>query len=78
VVGVPHDTLGEVLEAFVVPRPHSDLTSAALLQFARARIAGYKLPYTIHLLPELPLLPSGKPDRRALAQTRMPETALQA
>jgi acyl-CoA synthetase (AMP-forming)/AMP-acid ligase II len=67
VVGVPDERVGEVLRAFVVPREGSDLTTTALLQFARARIAGYKLPYAIRLLPELPLLPSGKPDRRALA-----------
>jgi len=67
VVGVTDERMGEGLRAFVVARPGSDLTPAALLRFARARIAGYKLPYAIRLLPDLPLLPSGKPDRRALA-----------
>jgi acyl-CoA synthetase (AMP-forming)/AMP-acid ligase II len=67
VVGVADDRAGEVLRAYVVRRPGSELTATALLQFARGRIAGYKLPYAIRLLPELPLLPSGKPDRRALA-----------
>jgi acyl-CoA synthetase (AMP-forming)/AMP-acid ligase II len=67
VVGVEDEARGEGLRAYVVPREGSGLTPGALLQFARARIAGYKLPYAIRLLPELPLLPSGKPDRRALA-----------
>ena len=67
VVGAEDERMGEVLRAFVVARPDSGLTPAALLQFARGRIAGYKLPYAIRLVPELPLLPSGKPDRRALA-----------
>jgi len=66
VVGVPHETMGEVLQAFVVARPGSDLAPPALLQYARARIAGYKLPYAITLVLELPLLSSGKPDRAAL------------
>jgi fatty-acyl-CoA synthase len=66
VVGAADERMGEVLRAFVVARPGSDLTAAALLGFARGRIAGYKLPYAIRLLPDLPLLPSGKPDRRAL------------
>ena len=69
VVGVPHPTLGEAVVAFVVPQPDSGLTPSALLQFARARIAGYKLPYRIHLRPELPLLSSGKPDRAALERS---------
>ncbi len=68
VVGVPHETMGEVLQAFVVARPGSNLTPGTLLQFARAKIAGYKLPYTIKLLSDLPTLPSGKPDRVTLAQ----------
>ncbi len=67
VVGVRDERMGEALRAYVVPRPGSALTAAALLGFARGRIAGYKLPYAITFLSELPLLPSGKPDRRALA-----------
>jgi acyl-CoA synthetase (AMP-forming)/AMP-acid ligase II len=66
VVGVADERTGEALRAFVVPCAGSDLTPARLLGFARERIAGYKLPYVIQLLPELPALPSGKPDRLAL------------
>ncbi len=70
VIGVPHDQMGEALRAFVVARPGSGLTAAGLLAFARERIAGYKLPYSIRMLPELPLLSSGKPDVRALGRLR--------
>ena len=68
VVGVPHPTMGEVLRAFVVARPGSGLTSTALLRFARTRVAGYKLPYAIKMMPTIPTLGSGKPDRRAVIQ----------
>jgi acyl-CoA synthetase (AMP-forming)/AMP-acid ligase II len=64
VVAVPDERMGEALKAFVVPE--RDLTPAELLRFARERIAGYKLPYAIEIVPELPLLASGKPDRAAL------------
>jgi HIP---CoA ligase len=67
VVGVPDERMGEALKAFVALRPGSEATAGSLIGFARSRIAGYKVPYAIELLPELPLLPSGKPDRRALA-----------
>lgn len=67
VMGRPHEKMGEVLEAFVVARPGAVLEPAAILRFARARISGYKLPYSIRVVSELPLLPSGKPDRAALA-----------
>jgi acyl-CoA synthetase (AMP-forming)/AMP-acid ligase II len=69
VVGVVHDTFGERPHAFVVPRPGAQLTSRTLLQFARERIAGYKMPYAIHIVTELPALPSGKTDRAALLQS---------
>ncbi len=46
--------------------PSSSATD--LIAFARSRIAGYKVPYAIEILPELPLLPSGKPDRKALSR----------
>jgi fatty-acyl-CoA synthase len=72
VVGVPHDTMGEALRAFVVPRHGSGLAPPDLLRFARANIAGYKIPYAIHLVPELPHLPSGKADRSALARLADP------
>ena len=55
VVGVPHERMGEALAAFVVPRPGVELEPAALLRFARPKIAGYKLPYAIRVLAELPL-----------------------
>jgi acyl-CoA synthetase (AMP-forming)/AMP-acid ligase II len=68
VVAVPDERMGEALQAFVVARPGAEVTPAALLRFARPRIAGYKLPYEIRILSDLPLLPSGKPDRLALAE----------
>jgi fatty-acyl-CoA synthase len=67
VIGVAHPVMGEALQAFVVPRSGSGLSPRDVLQFARARIAGYKLPYSIRMLPEIPLLPSGKVDRAGLA-----------
>jgi acyl-CoA synthetase (AMP-forming)/AMP-acid ligase II len=67
VIGVPHDVLGETLKAFVVPASAEAIDPREVIRFARAGIAGYKVPYAVEVLDELPLLPSGKPDRRALA-----------
>lgn len=68
VVGVPHPLLGEVPQAFVVPREGAHVSSSDLLRYSRARLAGYKLPYTIRIESTLPVLASGKPDRRSLAR----------
>jgi acyl-CoA synthetase (AMP-forming)/AMP-acid ligase II len=72
VVGVPDERLGEALHAFVVARGDAEPTPAGLLAFARERLAGYKLPYAIRVVQSLPLLPSGKVDRRALAAAEPP------
>jgi len=68
VIGVPHAAMGEALHAFVVPSPDAALAGRDVVSFARAGIAGYKVPYGVSVLPELPLLASGKPDRRELAR----------
>jgi long-chain acyl-CoA synthetase len=68
VIGVPHPVLGESLRAFVVTVSDAALEAPEVIGFARAGIAGYKVPYDVRVLGELPLLASGKPDRRALAK----------
>ncbi|MFI5010564.1 MAG: class I adenylate-forming enzyme family protein, partial [Solirubrobacterales bacterium] len=68
VIGVPHAKMGETLHAFVVPGPRAELQERDVVRFARAGIAGYKVPYGVSVMSELPLLPSGKPDRRELAR----------
>jgi acyl-CoA synthetase (AMP-forming)/AMP-acid ligase II len=72
VIGVPRADVGEGLQAFVVALEGTAPAPAALRRFVRARLAGYKVPYAIEVVPELPLLPSGKPDRRALARAHAP------
>jgi len=69
VIGVPHTAMGETLHAFVVPSPEATLAGRDVVSFARAGISGYKVPYGVSVLPELPLLASGKPDRRELARS---------
>jgi fatty-acyl-CoA synthase len=67
VVGVPDEKWGEVGRAFVVPRGDALLTETEVAAHVRARLAGYKVPKSVFILPEIPRLGSGKPDRRALA-----------
>jgi fatty-acyl-CoA synthase len=67
VVGVPDEKWGEVGRAFVVARGDALLVEADVVAFARARLAGYKVPRAVFIVPEIPRLGSGKPDRRALA-----------
>lgn len=59
---------GEVGHAFVAA-DRETLDVDELRAFARRRLANYKVPKRIDVVAELPRLPIGKIDRRALAQT---------
>jgi acyl-CoA synthetase (AMP-forming)/AMP-acid ligase II len=66
VIGVPDERWGESVKAIVVPKPGSSLTPAELIEFARARIAGYKVPRSVDFIDALPRNPSGKILKREL------------
>jgi acyl-CoA synthetase (AMP-forming)/AMP-acid ligase II len=64
VVSVPDPLWQEVGVAYVVPR--DSITTEQIEQHCRERLANYKLPKHIVLTADLPLLPIGKVDKRAL------------
>ena len=68
VVGAPDPIYGEIVVAFVVLREGGNVTSEELRQFARQRLADYKVPERILYLDVLPKGPSGKVQRRALKE----------
>jgi acyl-CoA synthetase (AMP-forming)/AMP-acid ligase II len=65
VFGVPDERWGEVVTAAVVARdgaPDAD----ELVAFARERLAGYKLPRTVHHIDEMPKTATGKVSKKDL------------
>jgi fatty-acyl-CoA synthase len=67
VVGVPHETWGEVGRAFLVVEEGYD--EKDLRDFLDQRLARYKLPRSIVLLDELPLTAIGKVDKKLLEKS---------
>jgi acyl-CoA synthetase (AMP-forming)/AMP-acid ligase II/thioesterase domain-containing protein len=65
---VPHATLGEDVAAAVVLRAEASTTDKELREFAAARLADFKVPRQVLLLPEIPKGPTGKPQRIGLAE----------
>jgi long-chain acyl-CoA synthetase len=60
IVGVPDEVLGERVHAFIVPEG-KPMTFAELREWAKERIADYKIPETMTLLTDpLPRNASGK------------------
>jgi acyl-CoA synthetase (AMP-forming)/AMP-acid ligase II len=65
VFGVPDEQWGESVRAVAVPaRP--EVTEADVLTFARAHMAGYKVPRSVTFVAELPKTGSGKVLKRQL------------
>jgi long-chain acyl-CoA synthetase len=60
VLGVPHQTHGEEVKAFVVRRPGATVTEDQLIDWCRTTMAGYKYPRLIEFRDDLPTNAMGK------------------
>ncbi len=60
----PRGLLGQVVWAFVVPEPTLTRPPQAFLAHARQRLPPHMMPRSVIVVPELPLIGPGKPDRR--------------
>jgi fatty-acyl-CoA synthase/long-chain acyl-CoA synthetase len=68
VFGIPSDAWGESVHAVVVARSGQTVDGDALTTFARAHLAGYKVPRSFSFAGELPKTGSGKILKRTLRE----------
>ncbi|MEU0440692.1 AMP-binding protein [Streptomyces sp. NPDC006186] len=66
VVGVPDGYRGETVKAYISLRPGTEADPAQLAAWCKERLAAYKYPRQVEILPELPKTASGKILRREL------------
>jgi acyl-CoA synthetase (AMP-forming)/AMP-acid ligase II len=66
VIGVPDDRWGEAVCAVVVPRSGASPTLETVQEGVRQRLARYKVPRRLVLVADLPVLASGKVDKKQL------------
>ncbi|GHF80371.1 class I adenylate-forming enzyme family protein [Streptomyces thermodiastaticus] len=66
VVGVPDGYRGETVKAFISLRPGAEADPAELAAYCKERLAAYKYPRQVEILPDLPKTASGKILRREL------------
>lgn len=73
VFGAPDESFGEVVTALLVVSDEvsAPRTLAGVRETLRERLAAFKLPRRVAIVPELPLLPSGKIDRRTAKTLRV-------
>lgn len=68
VVGVPHDVLGELVCACVVPVEGALVSEEEIRDLCRPGLAEYKLPDVVRFMDELPRSSGGSPRRAELAR----------
>lgn len=69
VFGIPDERWGELVHAVVVPRAESKLALSDLQQFARGRLAEFKIPRSMTFVEALPRTSSGKVQKGKLRAT---------
>ncbi|HEX6056708.1 MAG TPA: long-chain fatty acid--CoA ligase [Intrasporangium sp.] len=67
VVGVPHDSHGEEVKAFVIRKPGADVSAQELLSWGKEQMAAYKYPRVVEFVSALPMTSTGKILKRELA-----------
>ena len=66
VAGVPHETWGEAVKAFVVLREGQSLTEEEIIRYCKEKLGGVKAPKSVEFREEIPKTPAGKIDRKKL------------
>jgi fatty-acyl-CoA synthase len=66
VIGVPHDIMGELVCACIVPVEGAVITGEEVKEFARDTMADYKIPDLVRFFDTFPMTGSGKVKRREL------------
>jgi acyl-CoA synthetase (AMP-forming)/AMP-acid ligase II len=66
VIGVPDDKWGEAVSAVIVPASGAVVVPADLTEHVRSRLARYKAPRHVFVTDQLPVLATGKVDKKLL------------
>ncbi len=69
VIGVPEESLGEEVKAYVIRKPGATITEDELIAWCKQEMAAYKYPRTIEFRDTLPMSATGKILKRELRTT---------
>ena len=68
VISIPDAKWGEAVKAVCVPKPGHTVDPDSVMNWARERVAGFKVPKSVDVIDALPRNPSGKILRRSLRE----------
>lgn len=69
-VAEKNNITGEIVKAFIIPEEDAQVTAKGIIDYAKERLAHYKVPRKIGFLTEFPLSPTGKVLRRELRKMK--------
>ena len=75
VIGVPDPARGEEVKAYAALRKAAKTTPEELKAYCQERMARYKVPRYVEILPSLPKGPTGKLLKRKLREMNLPQSA---
>jgi fatty-acyl-CoA synthase len=76
VFGVPDARLGEIVAAWVVPKPGTSPTEEGVRDFCRGQIAHFKIPALVRFRDSLPMTVTGKPQKFLMRAAMVEELGL--
>ena len=76
VFGVPDARLGEIVAAWIVPKPGTSPTEEGVREFCRGQIAHFKIPALVRFRDSLPMTVTGKPQKFLMRAEMIAELGL--
>jgi fatty-acyl-CoA synthase len=77
VFGVPDARLGEIVAAWIVPKPGTSPTEEGVRDFCKGQIAHFKIPALVRFRDSLPMTVTGKPQKFLMRAAMVEELGLE-
>ena len=77
VVGLPDLKLGEVVAAWIRPKPHEILTADEVREYCQGKIAHFKIPQYVRIVDSFPMTVTGKVQKFRIRQMEIEALGLQ-
>ncbi|EON72021.1 class I adenylate-forming enzyme family protein [Lysinibacillus sphaericus] len=71
VIGIPHEVYGEVPKAIIALVDEGAITEQDVIDFAKTKLAKYKIPHMVEFVKDLPRNPSGKVLKHVLREQQI-------